>query len=179
MRLGPVVVLVLVAGGYAACHPWISDGPFEGRVVDFHTGRPIEGAAVAAVWSRHTAAIAQDIETAYAAQETVTDAEGRFRLDGIHGWNWIPLSSIQDAEFIILAPGYETCRRTGADASGGCGLPNVRLRSLLTLPEDERAHAQSAYPGQDFEGSLPNLMRTMRSIRDKETRGAIRRRFAS
>jgi len=68
-----VAVLVLLAST-ACAH---SDGPYRGKVVELETGKPIEGAVVAARWMIEPFVHSERICD---AKETVTDKNGEFAL---------------------------------------------------------------------------------------------------
>jgi len=102
--LGVFGGLLLVAAGCG--HLLYADGPYRGRVVEPETKRPIEGAAVLAVWWKEAPA-PHPIITVYDAQETLTDKDGNFRIPGIIGGSLNPLAKIREPQFTIFKPGYE------------------------------------------------------------------------
>jgi len=71
-------------------------GPYLGKVVDKETGRPLEGAAVVAVWVRSGAGIVQRISFLQEVQETVTDQQGHFTIPGTWGVQVTPLVEIKE-----------------------------------------------------------------------------------
>ncbi|MGH7803357.1 MAG: hypothetical protein ACREQJ_03345, partial [Candidatus Binatia bacterium] len=144
------------------------------------TGKPIEGAAIAAFWYRRTPAYAHDMVTAYTAQEAITDKDGRFRLEGLREINWIPFTRIQEAQFIIFAPGYAPCNRTGANAQQGCGLPAVELHRVSSLSVEQRAlFSNRPFPGEDFDRWVPRLLDTLRNPNPESNHGASFRQGGS
>ena len=78
---------------------------FEGKVVDAETKEPIEGAAVLAVYYESTISVAGSGSYAVDAQETLTDANGEFKIPA-------QTAKIKDASgklqcnLIIFKPGY-------------------------------------------------------------------------
>lgn len=73
-------------------YAWASEfGPFQGKIVDAKTREPVEGVVVLIEWSeKHFFAGS----TFYNAQETLTDKNGEFYIQGIwifNPWNWISL----------------------------------------------------------------------------------------
>lgn len=92
------VALLLVVAVYCV-H---TDGPYKGKVVELETGKPIEGAVVAATWSitkwNNTANFCD-------AEETVTDKNGEFVLP--KGWCIRgPISELNWAQVVVFKPGY-------------------------------------------------------------------------
>lgn len=86
---------------------------YHGRVVDAATGAPLAGAAVTVVWSK-VPPITQGEGPSFFlnAQETVTDADGRFLLQVSPGLNWDPTTVTKvrlgdDPQIVIFSPGYE------------------------------------------------------------------------
>jgi hypothetical protein len=91
----------------ASCgHVLYVDGPYHGRLVDKATRKPIEGAAVVAVWEKITPSVGHYIEGYYDAQETVTDQDGNFTIPGIVGGSPNPLVKIREPLFTMFKPGY-------------------------------------------------------------------------
>ena len=68
-----VVLLIPSTGCYA-------HGPWSGKVVDAETRKPIEGAAVVAVWIRETGTPAGTDTGFVDAAETATDKNGDFEI---------------------------------------------------------------------------------------------------
>ena len=117
-----VVFISLVVCSSIGCFSFLrSDcylAPFDGKVIDADTKKPIEGAAVLAVYHGTTASIAGSNTYAVDAQETLTDANEEFK---------IPTRSIQSEKvpgrprgnIIIFKPGYgafprhEGCKAVG------------------------------------------------------------------
>jgi hypothetical protein len=78
---------------------------FEGKVVDAETKEPIEGAAVLVVYYQEVPSIAGSNHYADDAQETLTDANGEFKIPGktvkLEDVSWKP-----DCNLTIFKPGY-------------------------------------------------------------------------
>ena len=55
-------------------------GPFRGQIVDAETGAPIAGAHFMVMWERDNPNPVHWTQSFYDAQETVTDADGRFEI---------------------------------------------------------------------------------------------------
>ena len=80
IRRAPVVAvsLLLILAVYPR-HCWYVDGPVSGHVVDSETGEPIWNAAVVEVWRRDFVRM-DGGPVFHAAQEALTDLQGRFEL---------------------------------------------------------------------------------------------------
>ena len=81
---------------------------YQGQVVDEETRQPIVRAAVTVVW--HKTLFVQQERSLYFqnAQETVTDAQGKFSLLVSPGVDWNPFTVvIQEPTIVIYQPGYE------------------------------------------------------------------------
>lgn len=77
-------------------------GPFEGRVVDASTLRPIEGAVVLVTWVIRHAFAHSDF---YDATEVLTDANGAFSIP--KKWSWNPWwNLVMDSQVHIFKAGY-------------------------------------------------------------------------
>ena len=81
-----------------------SDGPYEGRIIDAETGRPIEGVVVLGVWYREYPSIAGAMHKYHDAKETVTNAKGEFAISGT---GLQILSNIEPVNLLIFKSGYE------------------------------------------------------------------------
>ena len=79
-----------------------SDGPYRGKVVELETGKPIEGAVIAADW---LITIFAHIEILCDLRETVTDKNGEFELP--RGWciNH-PLAKMDKPYVVVFKPGF-------------------------------------------------------------------------
>ena len=78
---------------------------FEGKVVDTETKEPIEGAAVLAVYYGSTDSIAGSSHYAVDAQETLTDANGEFKIPA----QTVKLKDVSGkprGKLMIFKPGY-------------------------------------------------------------------------
>ena len=81
------------------------DGPYEGRIVEADTGKPIEGVVVLGVWYKETPTVAGAVSTYYDARETVTDKKGEFKIPGM---GLKILSSVAGMDVLIFKAGYES-----------------------------------------------------------------------
>ncbi len=83
------------------------DGPYHGQVVDAETGGPIQGAAVAGIWDFEYLHIKSSSGFAN-AKETVTDADGEFRLPVMFAFSPWPITVIDRMSLVVFKPGYDS-----------------------------------------------------------------------
>ncbi len=75
--------LTLVTLWMSACSPYYTSEPFDARVVDADTGRPIDGALVLAWWQLYKPSLDSGrTGSVLEVLETVTDQDGRFHING-------------------------------------------------------------------------------------------------
>jgi hypothetical protein len=80
---------------------------YHGRVVDEETGEPLAGASVTVVWYRTPIVQLEGSLYFQSAQETVTDAEGKFSLEVTPGIDWNPFTTVvREHRIVIYQPGY-------------------------------------------------------------------------
>jgi hypothetical protein len=79
-----------------------SDGPYRGRVVELETGKPIEGAIVAAEWSR---TVIPFFMPAFDFKETLTDKDGEFVLPKNWGFTYL-FAKIDRLTVVVFKPSY-------------------------------------------------------------------------
>lgn len=109
--------------------------PLAGIVVDRATGKPIPGAYVSYLWDSATdpkgffGSGGRDI--CYHAAGTMTDAAGRFHVDGWSNWSTYRVTN-QDPQALVYAPGYEAT--TVILHTGSFEPPIPRLRERYALP---------------------------------------------
>lgn len=85
------------------------DGPYHGQVVDADTGEPIEGAAVAGIWELEYFILFIYSNTHFAnAKETVTDADGKFKLPLTFAFTFWPFSALNEMDLVVFKPGYDS-----------------------------------------------------------------------
>src|SRR4030043_763483 len=83
---------------------------FEGKVVDAETKEPIEGAAVLAVYYESTISVAGSGYYAVDAQETLTDANGEFKIP-VQTVKLKDASGKLQCNLTIFKPGYRSEER--------------------------------------------------------------------
>lgn len=101
---GILSVLILIINTGCVYSVARHDGPYEGRIVEADTGKPIEGVVVLGVWYKETPTVAGAVSTYYDARETVTDKNGEF---AIPGQGLKILSNVAEANFLIFKAGYK------------------------------------------------------------------------
>lgn len=104
MKTKLVVLIYLLLFLPAACYPIRYDGPYEGRVVDAETEKPMEGVVVLGVWYKEASTVAGAVSSYYDAAETVTDKNGDFKISG-KGLKI--LSNVGVMNVLIFKAGYE------------------------------------------------------------------------
>ncbi len=80
---------------------------YHGTVVDEETGKPLEGAVIVVIWHKKPMISMDAPEYFHDAKETLTDSEGRFRLDASPAIDWNPFTVINEPNVVIFQPGYE------------------------------------------------------------------------
>ena len=141
-------VLLIWAQGSTSC-ALAKDRVYGGRVIDFETKEPIEGAVVVAYWDERMAAPAGGVTRLKEVKEILTDKNGAWRLAGPEeerGDSYYSFATetyyIQHPRFIVFKPGYcpwpggfsiDACR--GKIKPGGAGKvaegENVELFKLI------------------------------------------------
>jgi hypothetical protein len=99
--LTSLVLSVTSCYGFAVVR---KDGPYEGRVIDADTGEPIEGVVVLGKWSTEIITPGGATHNFYDAQETVTDKDGEFSIEGL---GLKILSNVIPMDVLIFKAGYE------------------------------------------------------------------------
>jgi hypothetical protein len=115
---------------------------YYGQVVDEETGEPLEGAGITVIWYRvpyvYKEYLIKQHRRFQSAQETLTDASGRFSLEASPGIDWHPLTHVLKEPYIVIfKPGYQS-PLLGPFAITG---------SVIRLPrlETEEEHWESRY----------------------------------
>ena len=109
---GVVLVCLVIMIPYACSRDWT----FRGKVIDYDTKEPIEGAVVVAEWLEARATIAGESTRYRDVKETLTDKNGEWvivgpkgrRYDPVPFWSFITgIHYTLHPGFIIFKPGYE------------------------------------------------------------------------
>jgi hypothetical protein len=112
LKRAMVAVFALVAAAsQTGCFP-LQQGPslpgdFHGRVIDGDTGEPIEGVVVTVVWRGYGVPATAVRTEVHSVSETLTDADGRFRLKSEASFNWNSFKEIKkEPSVVIYKAGY-------------------------------------------------------------------------
>jgi hypothetical protein len=106
------VMLILLVTSLAFNHSifWILywDGSYYGHVVDADTSKPIEGASVAGIWEFEHSFLNLSFNGFANATETVTDANGAFKLGPIIAFSFWPFTTLENMNLVVFKPGYDS-----------------------------------------------------------------------
>ncbi len=112
---GVVLVCLIIVTPYACSRDWT----FRGKVIDYDTKEPIEGAVVVAEWEEARPTIAGESTRFKDVKEVLTDKDGEWAIVGPKGRRYDPLlfwsfitgiHYTRKPTFIIFKPGYESSR---------------------------------------------------------------------
>ncbi|HSB40283.1 MAG TPA: carboxypeptidase-like regulatory domain-containing protein [Methylomirabilota bacterium] len=143
-------------------------GPYRGQVVDAETKAPLVGAVVVVHWLRDRVLPFHMVAENYAVRETVTDAEGHFRLDGRDVEEGAPRRTRRPA-FLIFQPGYGKFPGGQVSPKGFTGGIFERDGTVVELPrladrEERRKHVRSFGPHSYSQDPFRDLSELMRRI---------------
>jgi hypothetical protein len=100
-----IVIFVVIILYLPACLCAIgADGPYEGRVIDGDTGKPIERVVILVAWYTSQFSPAGSTHNFYNAKETVTDNKGEFSIPGM---GLKALTNLESMHVLIFKAGYE------------------------------------------------------------------------
>ena len=125
-------ILVLVSGCRSGVEQW---GPFRGRMVDAETGAPIAGAHVMVSWERDYPNPVHWTQRFYDAQETTTDADGRFEIPRRRRLFTV---LVGEPRFGAFAPGYFAEAEEVTTPGGQPYVDDTTLRMRLLRSRKER-----------------------------------------
>jgi hypothetical protein len=163
----------VATAGSAREHEYLDGprGPYRGRVIDTETKAPLAGAVVVAVWRRLQILPLRYAKVWHAVRELLTDADGRFVLDGRDVEDDVA-HRIYPPEFTIFLPGYGFFPRYQAAPRGYIGEifegpgTTVELQALRT-PEERRDRLRSIAPELMSEQPFRDVPHLMKAI-DRE-----------
>lgn len=176
-----VFVLGVWLQGSTSC-ALAKDRVYGGRVIDFETKEPIEGAVVVAYWDERVATPAGEATRLKEVKEMLTDRNGAWSITGPEEESGDPYYSfatgtyyIQHPRFIVFKPGYcpwpegfsiDAC--IGKIKPGGAGKVAEGENVELTKLEDkkDRLKARRIWPVYDsYEGKREeDFLRKQRSF---------------
>ena len=145
-----VFLLLQTCGGIFAPLPYASLAPFQGKVVDGETKQPIEGAVVLGLYYFTAYTIAGSNSYLEEAQETVTDANGEFKLPRTRRW-FVLNRGYPEGKLVIFKPGFGLFpddKRSEAVGENKSWPPAGKyvvyeLPKFKTLEERKKAHIPS------------------------------------
>jgi hypothetical protein len=131
-------------------------GPFRGRVVDAETRMPIAGAHVMVLWIREPPSL-HFSQSFYDAQETTTDAGGRFEIPRQRRFL---TAFVEPPEVSVFAPGYlaQGANVTPVQGRRYIDPTVVTMRPLKT--REEQCRHRPAEP-RAAANSVPRFMRAV------------------
>ncbi|KJU84135.1 lipoprotein [Candidatus Magnetobacterium bavaricum] len=184
-----VSFVCLMAAGACVPIPYIGiDGPYTGRVLEFETDEPIEGAAVAAEW-----VMMYGVGVKCCYKETFTDKNGEFKLPAVMciAPVYSPgVSYFDDPNLVIFKPGYlgYPPMKTKKDRYSGGRFDKdhrhnvIRLDKAVTLSERSETLKRStsfSFLGEEpkkvvFERELPHLFKLSKQEKEELTEEYIK-----
>lgn len=117
---------------------------YYGQVVDAEAGAPLEGAVVTVIWYRVPIVSMEGTRRFQSAQETLTDADGKFSLEASPGIDWNPFTHVRkEPDVVIFRPGYAPLTH-GYVRKTNAVLPPMALRhgAVVKLPKLETREEQ-------------------------------------
>jgi len=99
-----VIIILCMLSSLSCSYAVRYDGPYEGRIIDKETGKPVEGVVVLGVWYKEKITVAGAVHDFYDAQETVTDKDGEFSIQGL---GLKIFSNVVPMNVVIFKSGYK------------------------------------------------------------------------
>lgn len=154
LRVVGALAVLCFAGCRTGPEQW---GPFHGQVVDAETGRPVAGAYVVVQWYRDPPSL-HSATRAYDAQETVTDAEGRFEIPRRSRWftAWVTAPGLG-----AFAPGYSPSAEVVSPANGRPYVDPTVLKMRPLKTREEQCTHQPREPWVPY-GAAPEMTHAVR-----------------
>jgi len=100
-----VLAVIFILSIILFLFPYHYLAPFQGKVIDADTKEPIGGAVVLAVYHKSTTSIAGSDTYPVDAQESMTDADGEFRMSAKRVW-FGKIEGWPRGNITIFKPGY-------------------------------------------------------------------------
>jgi hypothetical protein len=150
-------------------------GPYRGQVIDADTRAPLAGAVVVAYWPRDRIYPFHSVMEHYAVREVLTDADGRFVIDGGDIERSAPKRTLYP-RFLIFIPGYGSfprLQKAPTGFTGGIFEGDGALVELprLESPEARRGNLYWITPNSFTDTPFTDLSQLMKKI--NEERGSI------
>jgi len=99
-----VIIISCMLSSFSCSYAVRYDGPYEGRIIDAKTGKPVEGVVVLGVWYKEKITVGGAVHHFYDAQETVTDKDGEFSIQGL---GLKIFSNVVPMSLLVFKSGYE------------------------------------------------------------------------
>lgn len=137
-RLYLLLIVVLITLGLFVLLGWIKpifyEQSFKGRVIDAETKKPIEGAAVVAMYNVYKFYPLEGRSSVIDVRESVTDNKGDFFIPSITRII-VPWAVHDNTHFLVWKPGY---RSEYVTQSSLFKVGSVELRPIKTMDERRR-----------------------------------------
>ena len=105
MKKFSIIIFIVILLYLPGCSYAIGvDGPYEGKIINADTGKPIEGVVILGTWYTTQFSPAGSTHNFYDARETVTDSNGEFSIPGM---GLRVMSNLEPMHFLIFKAGYE------------------------------------------------------------------------
>jgi hypothetical protein len=99
-----LLIIILCLTSLSSCYAARVDGPYEGKIIDADTGKPIEGVVVLGVWYKEYPGAGGAVSRYHDAMETLTDKNGDFKIKGL---GLLVMSNIIPMDVLIFKAGYK------------------------------------------------------------------------
>ena len=142
MRLAAVALSVAILVTYATASHALSGGPVDGQVLEYDTGKPVEGAMVVARWKGAIFALVESRSVCVHAEMAVSDKNGFFRIAP-----WTQSAPVDSANVVLYAykPKYQFAHGplafVGAEGKWNVFRKDRPQEILQTYPDRESAVA--------------------------------------
>ena len=156
-----LLAFVLSAGCRFGADQW---GPFRGRMVDAETGAPIAGAHFMVSWERDNPNPVHWTQRFYDAQETVTDADGRFEIPRRRRLFTLFVS---EPRFGAFAPGYVAESEEVVSPGTQLYIDDTLLRMRLLKTRKERCGRLPGGPSMDASSDVTLFYRAVQAYRSE------------
>ncbi len=142
-----------------------TDGPYEGKIVEDETNRPIESATIFAYWVVDKTFLTLDFSSFCDAVETTTDKNGEFVLSRSFCINLYPLAEMLIPRIVIFKSGYDSYP------------PKLPMIDPEKASDKEREDARIYFREHitEFTGGKKNLIKLRKAKNDEERRWVVKR----
>lgn len=154
-----LLVLLAAAGCRSGAGQW---GPFYGRMVDAETGAPVAGGHVMVSWERNRPNPVHWTQSFYDAQETVTDADGRFEIPRLRRFFTVLVGA---PRFSAFAPGYVAESEQVVSAGGQLYVDDTVLKMRRLKTREEQCERLPGGPSVDAGAKAIQFDRAVRAYR--------------